>query len=81
MSIFCLGGTEEIVPEDELLLEMCTDRYFKPGVIHGGDYLIRVFMHDDVFEVEYITKDLIEKAWEQDPGCGERFEEVIDEDI
>lgn len=85
MSIFWLGGPKRIVTPDELKKEMFEDRFFKPGIIHGGeDYLIRVYINDatsenepDEFVVDYLTKDLITKAHTADPMHTEFFEEII----
>ncbi len=95
MSIFWLGGKPDQppFPETELSAEMFKDRYFKPGVIHGGeDYLIRVYLNDshaecpeyddhNQFEVEYISRDLIKEAALLDPTLGEGFDETIFEGL
>ena len=85
MSIFYLGGRNEKVPPEAILPEMFEDRYFLPGVIHGGeDYLIRVYLNDahcedetsadnHQFEVDYITKDLITEARTIDPSLDWEF--------
>lgn len=85
MSIFYLGGKNEKVPPEAIMPEMFEDRYFLPGVIHGGeDYLIRVYMNDahledetsadnHQFEVDYITKDLITEARTIDPSLDWEF--------
>lgn len=78
MSIFNLGGTPEMVPEEKLTKDMESDRYFLPGVIHGGeDYVINVYLNTDSdpvsFEVSYFTKDLIKEAFEKHPKCGFDF--------
>lgn len=85
MSIFWLGGSKRIVPAKEILPAMYQDRYFLPGVIHGGeDYVINVYLNDaketgepEQFEVNYFTKDLIMKAHEEDPTHGEAFLETL----
>lgn len=48
MSTFYLGNPNpRIVSPEDLLPEMYEDRYFLPGVIHGGeDYLIRAYLND-----------------------------------
>ena len=81
MSIFWLGGEEKIVPDEEIKKEMYEDRIFVPGIIHGGDdYLIRVYLNDvcnegdpDEFIVEYLTRDLILEAHEEDPDHADVF--------
>ena len=81
MSIFWLGGKNEIIPPEQIKQEMFEDRIFLPGVIHGGeDYLIRVYLNDicnendtEEFIVEYLTKDLIRKAHQEDPTHGDLF--------
>ena len=85
MSIFWLGGPQVIVPDDQIRPEMYEDMYFLPGVIHGGkDYLIRVYLNDvcekgepEEFTVEYITKELILKAYEEDPSLEGTFYQTL----
>lgn len=86
MSIFWLGGEEKIVPNDEIRQEMCEDRYFLPGIIHGGDYLINIYLNDSMsgeeddpmqFEINYFTRELILAAHELDPLHGETFEQTL----
>ena len=77
MSIFCIGTGTEIVPDNKILPEMETDVFFKPGKIHGGDYLINVYLNTDSdpvsFEVNYFTKALIDEAASADPSLGDDF--------
>lgn len=84
MSIFYLGNSEpKIVLPEEILPGMYEDRYFLPGVIHGGEeYLIRVYLNDAhsdegddhlQFEVDYITRSIIMEAKEEDPSLGDDF--------
>jgi hypothetical protein len=88
MSIFSLGGNAVNVPEKAILEEMYQDRYFLPGTIHGGDYLIRVYLNDAhcesepacdhyQFEIDYITKELITEARTIDPSLEEEFYEHL----
>lgn len=83
MSIFHIGGPKRIVPKDEIKQEMYEDRYFLPGDIHGGDYLIRIYLNDavaeddpDEFITEYITAELIKEAYAKDPEGGDVFNSV-----
>lgn len=67
MSVFWLGNpTGEIVPKNEVKVTCDETRYFKPGILHGGeDYLLRVYWYyqeeDEypVAEVQYLWKDEI----------------------
>lgn len=85
MSIFWLGGPNVIIPDTEITREMYDDRYFMPGIIHGNeDTIIRVYLNDavgendpDEFIVEYLTKDLVNKAHTADPTHQEFFEEIL----
>ena len=81
MSIFWLGGKEERIPHKKLKPEMYEDRIFHPGIIHGGDYLIRVYLNDasedDMFAVDYLTRELILQAHKEDPSDGEAFNDII----
>ena len=85
MSIFWLGGPKEVVPQDRITKEMYEDRYFLPGVIHGGnDYVIRVYLNDvgyegdpDEFVIEYLTRDLVLKADKEDPSHDRIFNEIL----
>ena len=93
MSIFWIGNEHDMVPPDRLLPEMWEDRYFLPGTLHGDDdYVIRVYLNDahgecpacndhDQFEAEYIDRDLILKAAEEDPSYGDIFNDVIAEGL
>lgn len=93
MSFFCIVGGKASTPfpESELVKEMLEDRYFKPGIIHGGkDYLIRVYLNDshaetsddhNQFEVDYITADLILAAADEDPTLGEKFNNIINDQL
>ena len=89
MSIFSIGGRPEKVPQDAILEDMMQDRYFLPGTIHGGeDYLVRVYLNDahsedsessdhDQFEIDYITRDLITQAQEEDHSLGDEFYQIL----
>lgn len=87
MSSFCIGGDPHIVPESSIRKEMFEDRYFLPGVIHGGeDYLINIYLNDaksgapddpESFEVNYFSKDLIFKAKNEDPSLGDDFYQIL----
>lgn len=87
MSIFWLGGAPEKVSQDKIIPDMFEDRYFLPGVIHGGeDYLIRAYLNDahcesendvDQFEIDYITRDLILKAKAEDLSLGDDFYQIL----
>ena len=93
MSLFWIGGKPEKVSPDRLLPEMFEDRYFLPDTIHGdSDYVIRVYLNDahsespeykdhDQFEAEYIDKDLILKAYRNDPTCGTVFSDILAEEL
>lgn len=93
MSFFCLvgGSAKEPYPEDKLKEEMWEDRYFKPGIIHGGeDYMIRVYLNDshsesgddhNQFEVEYIGADLILEAANADPSFGDVFNQMLCQEL
>ena len=93
MSLFWLGGKPEKVSPDRLLPEMFEDRYFLPDTIHGdSDYVIRVYLNDahsespeykdhDQFEAEYIDRDLILKAYRNDPTCGTVFSDILAEGL
>lgn len=44
MSIFCVGGPEGIIVPTAQINTAEEDRYFLPGIIHGGeDYIIQVW--------------------------------------
>lgn len=88
MSIFWLGGEPIKISPKAIVPDMFEDRYFLPGIIHGGDYLIRVYLNDshcedetshdhDQFEVDYITKELILKAASVDPELGQDFYDTL----
>lgn len=89
MSIFWIGGPNKIVPEEKIIKEMFEDRFFLPGIIHGGeDYLIRVYLNDvgyedepDEFIVEYLTRDLISRAHKADPSHSQIFNEILLEEV
>lgn len=77
-----------IVPPEKLEKEMYTNRYFTPGIIHGGDnFLIRVHLNNngtgqsDQFIVEYISKDLIIRADREDPSHQKKFDKIIEEGL
>lgn len=85
MSIFWLNSGNTPVSGDSLFPEMHEDRYFLPGIIHGGtDYLIRVYLVDngclpEQFDVSFISRDLILSAKGHDPSLGESFGCQLDE--
>lgn len=44
MSIFCVGGPEGIIVSNDELRTTEEDRYFLPGIIHGGEsYIVQVW--------------------------------------
>ena len=82
MSMFWLGGPKKVVSPEDIYSKMYEDRIFLPGVIHGGDYLVWVYLNDacedgDEFIVSYITKELILEAHQEDPEDGELFYEYL----
>ncbi|MBP3899085.1 MAG: hypothetical protein J6D57_14790 [Mogibacterium sp.] len=85
MSMFWIGGPDRTVKPSELKPEMFEDRYFLPGIIHGGeDYLIRVYLNDacgeedpEEFCIEYLSKDLILKAHNEDPSHEGSFNQTL----
>ena len=77
-----LGGPKKVVPSQDMCSEMYEDRIFLPGVIHGGDYLVWVYLNDacedgDEFIVAYLTKELILEAHKEDPEDDELFYEYL----
>lgn len=67
MSIFCLGTPPgRVIPVSEYNLSMDEDRFFLPGVIHGGNYLIHIFAYGggdcDKIDASYVTAADILKA-------------------
>lgn len=67
MSIFCLGTPPgRVIPVSEYNITMDEDRYFLPGIIHGGKYLIQVYAYSgdayDKIEASYLTPDNIIRA-------------------
>lgn len=41
--MFWIDGPKEVIPEEKITMKEGEDRYFVPGTIHGGDYLIQVY--------------------------------------
>lgn len=87
MSIFWLGGKEEIFPSEELEPMRGRIRYFRPGIIHGcEEHLIRVSLNEDrgegypeEFEVEYLWRDDILAAANEDPTLTDKFWDYLQE--
>lgn len=87
MSIFWLGGKQEVFPPEKLGGIRGKIHYFKPGVIHGcDDHLIRVSLREkedgssvEEFDVEYIYRVDILEAANEDPSLCNRFWEILDE--
>ena len=89
MSICWFGGEPRKVPASEILPEMFSeDRVFLPGKIHGGNYLIRIYLNDmhcegpadnDQWEIDYISPELINVAQKRDPSLGIEFSDYINE--
>lgn len=84
MSIFYLGGAPVMVPREAILPEMYEDRIFLPGTIHGGDYLIRVYLNDSVGDdepeemiIEYLTREDILESLRRDPNTDDKFYEEL----
>lgn len=90
MSIFCVGGPEGVIlPFDEMNTTE-EDRYFLPGVIHGGEnYLIQVYAwnNDGTPEGERIgarylyAQDIIDWAKESTMDDGSLDKDVFSECI
>ena len=87
MSIFWLGGAKRFVREEEILPFIYEERFFLPGVIHGGkDYVVNVYLYWAeqgenegcwAVEVNYYTTALILKAHKADPTHTDYFSDIL----
>lgn len=89
MSIFCIGTAPgRVIPVSEYNIIMEEDRFFLPGIIHGGEYLIQAYAYSgetcDKIEVSYLTPyDIIsaqnEATAADDTFNPDKFTDILNE--
>lgn len=45
--ILNFGGKCEIIPEEKIQIETDQDRFFLPGRLHGGDYILQAYAYNN----------------------------------
>lgn len=89
--MFWLDGPNEIIPEERICMKEDENRYFVPGTIHGGDYLIQAYYwcndnrpQGDRIGLKYLyPTDILEWELQSRDATGvfqeDVFEELINE--
>lgn len=90
--MFWIDGPKEVIPEEKITMKEDENRYFVPGTIHGGDYLIQVYYcsngsspQGDRIGVKYLCPtDILdwEKRAKEPDGVFNKdiFEELLNEE-